>query len=356
MIDDLVAVMEAGDPVAFRDRLRQLGNAAQSWDPAGLTAGIEALAPLLPQLAGAFSKAGVLAGAMVELGGSPLPLRKALPRRAAVAMRMYALFPSAWAAASGGQPLPEPGSPPTMTEVTDILVAHAERRGVSARDATQLALSWFDTGDWLKAMITALAHKDFRASMSDEDRDQVRETAAAIADKLQDADWVLGLALVLDDEPLVVLDPASGRGFRLTMSGVGDNFQLHTLLADRLARRRGGVPGLKPPPRAWVTEATDGPQLSSFTDLILRRFRLFDGNGAYVYPEGRPADIAKLGETRVLVLHPPLGSFGWVGGRTYQHMKPTLTLDRTLDAAEAANWLARVAPANETDLMAINRE
>jgi hypothetical protein len=40
--------------------------------------------------------------------------------------------------------------------------------------------------------------------------------------------------LVLDDEPLIALDPASGRGYRLTMSGVGDNHQLHTPLADRL--------------------------------------------------------------------------------------------------------------------------
>jgi hypothetical protein len=83
--------------------------------------------------------------------------------------------------------------------------------------------------------------------------------------------------------------------------------------------------------------------------------RLFTGNGGYVYPEDRPADIGVLDGTRVLVVHPPLGRFGWAHGRTYTHMVPNLTLDAELSADEAAAWLARVAPANETDLMGVNK-
>jgi hypothetical protein len=186
-------------------------------------------------------------------------------------------------------------------------------------------------------------------------RDRVRDAAGAIASQLEAADCVLGLAVVLDDEPLVVLDHTSGRGFRLTMSGVGDNFQLHTLLADRLTgNSRPGLLSLEPPPHAWVTAATDGPVKPPDGDPIFRRFRLFDGHGAYVYPEGRPADIAPLDDTRVLVLYPPLGPFGWTGGRFYQHMTPTLTLDRVMDSATATSWLARIAPADQSDLMASN--
>ena len=37
-------------------------------------------------------------------------------------------------------------------------------------------------------------------------------------------------------------------------------------------------------------------------------------------------------------------------------MTPTLTLDRFLEPAEAAGWLARNYPARESDLMAINNE
>ena len=36
-------------------------------------------------------------------------------------------------------------------------------------------------------------------------------------------------------------------------------------------------------------------------------------------------------------------------------MLPTLTLDRVMDPAEAGTWLGRVAPATQTDLMALGR-
>jgi hypothetical protein len=78
-----------------------------------------------------------------------------------------------------------------------------------------------------------MVRREFRAAMAE--RDELSESAAALAGTVQSAKWVHGLSVVLDDEPLVALDPASRRGFLLTMSGVGDNFQLHTLLADRLA-------------------------------------------------------------------------------------------------------------------------
>jgi hypothetical protein len=134
------------------------------------------------------------------------------------------------------------------------------------------------------------------------------------------------------------------------MSGVGDNYQLHTLLADRLS---GSVPGLESPKRLWVEQATDAPLVPQPpTDPINRRFRLFDGNGAYVYPEGRPADIGKTNGTRVLVIHPPYGPYGWTYGRAYPRMTPRLTLDAVLGDAEAAEWLGRIAPAVENDMMA----
>jgi hypothetical protein len=198
----------------------------------------------------------------------------------------------------------------------------------------QFATAWFHAEDWMMLMITLLAIGEVRAAMAS--RERLRAAAAAIADRSARAGWVHGLTLVLDDEPLIVLDPGSGRGFQLTMSGIGDNYQLHTLLADRLAAR---APGLEPPQRHWVAAATDAPPALPGGAIIQRRCRLFDGHGSYVYPEGRPADIQPLDGTRVLVLHPPLGRFGWTGGRTYEHMRPTLTLDRVLDPAEArAGW------------------
>lgn len=61
---------------------------------------------------------------------------------------------------------------------------------------------------------------------------------------------------------------------------------------------------------------TDASKLTtSWVILAPRRFRLFDGHGDYVYPEGWPANIKPLDGVRVLVLHPPNGNYGWNNGR-----------------------------------------
>ena len=162
---------------------------------------------------------------------------------------------------------------------------------------------------------------------------------------------------MLDDEPVVVIDDATGHGFHLTMSGVGDNFQLHILLAERLIGdpARGLLAGDRPA-SAWVAAATTGPPRPLGGDPIMRRFRLFDATGAYIYPEGLPADIALVEGARVIVLHPPRGDFGWACGRTFEHMAPALALDHVMTPDLAGAWRARIAPARETDLFGtVNR-
>ena len=187
-------------------------------------------------------------------------------------------------------------------------------------------------------------------------REAVRDGAGRLQQRSERAHWLYGLCLVCDDEPLIALDPASGRGFRLTMSGVGDNYQLHTLLADRLmGPGRGGLLEAQPPAPAWVQAATaDPPGPFDLTTPITRRFRLFDAHGSYIYPEGWPADIEPLDGVRVLVLHPPNGDYGWNNARAYVGMAPTLTLDRELEADEAARWLSAIAAAREADVMGHN--
>jgi hypothetical protein len=343
--------MAAGDNAAVRECHRRIIAAARGRSPAEPTAAIENLAPVLGMACGVYSKTGYWRAPWWNGVGRRCRCATSCPR-AAIAMELCDVFRIAWAKALGGAPLPGRRDFSAMSEVTDRIVASAPR-GISADIATQVAVSWYEVDDWLKAMITVMASREFRAAIGH--RDRVRDAAGAIASQLEAADCVLGLAVVLDDEPLVVLDHTSGRGFRLTMSGVCGNCQLHTLLADRLTgNSRPGLLSLEPPPHAWVTAATDGPVKPPDGDPIFRRFRLFDGHGAYVYPEGRPADIAPLDDTRVLVLYPPLGPFGWTGGRFYQHMTPTLTLDRVMDSATATSWLARIAPADQSDLMASN--
>ncbi|MGW2720000.1 hypothetical protein [Streptomyces sp. NPDC001492] len=97
---------------------------------------------------------------------------------------------------------------------------------------------------------------------------------------------------------------------------------------------------------------TDGDPNLGTSDPAIRRFRLFDGHGGCVYAEGVPADIEPLDGTRVLVLHPPNGTFGMGLGRVFEHMTPTLELDRVREPAQTQVWFDRVAPAVENDPMA----
>ncbi|MGY5048488.1 hypothetical protein ACWDE0_23165 [Streptomyces sp. 900105755] len=322
-----------------------------------MTAAVEALAPWLPGLAGDFAKTAVLAGACVEWGGSPMPLADVLPQRAAEAMLLNGLVPEWWAEAAPGQPLPKQvsGSAP---ELVRTLATLARAEGCPDEgDMTRMAMSWFDMEDWLRALIAVWGHGPFRAAARPEVKAELREYASAVADRSQRAAWVRDLAAVLDDETLLVLHPPARRGYRLTMSGVGDNFQLHILLADRLVgdSGQGMVPGDRPD-RSWVAAATDADPYLGPGNPAIRRFRLFDGHGAYVSPEGVPADIEPLDGTRVLVLHPPNGDYGMGIGRVFQNMVPALSLDRILRPEETERWLTRIAPAVENDFMASNGE
>ena len=354
-IDELLPVMRRGDLAGFQRIFNRLATEGRGLPPDELTAAVGELAPALAyRPEGVFARLALVAGAYVEWGGSPLPLAEDAPACALVTMRLRARFSELWPVAGGGSPEPGTDRPPAMGELTGLFQAAAGRLGLSELQAAAIALAWFDVGHWVNLMITAMGYREFRdaAGLLPE----IGQAAAALGDRVPRAHWLPGLAQVLDDEPIVVIDHATGRGFRLTMSGVGDNFQLHTLLADRLIGdpARGLLGGERPSP-AWVAAATTAPPQRPIDDPIQRRFRLFDGTGAYIYPEGQPADIPPVGGVRVIVLHPPRGSYRWASGRTYEHMVPALTLDHIMSPEEADAWRPRIAPARETDHFGINQ-
>lgn len=343
--------MYAHDMDGFADGLGGLAQRARELSPDELTEVVGELAVLLPEIGGAYAKVGVLAGACVEWGGSPLPLVEVLPRRAAVALETADVFRMAWELATRGKPLPDPDQD-DPDSVLRRLVRKSRRTKLADEHAWTAVGAWFDVVDWLKPMITVLGRAEFRRALDGASRTRLLAAAEPLGEHISRAHWVHGLCQVVDDEPLIALDPATGRGFRLTMGGVGDNFQLHTLLADLLGPGGAALPHVEPLEPAWLAAATTGEQHLTSANAVVRRFRLYDGTGEYVYPEGVPADIKPTGGVRVLVLHPPRGRYLWLAGRVYRHMMPSLTLDHELPPAEAAAWLGRIAPARETDLFA----
>jgi hypothetical protein len=357
LIAELTPTMRRGDLAGFQQIFRQLSDDGRDLRPDELSAAIGELAPILARKPeGVFARLALAAGAFVEWGGSPVPLADNAPTCAIVAMSLRVMFSRWWPVVAAGRPEPDPDAEPRMSELIDLFVAKADelRIGESHLDhqqAATVAVSWFDAPHWVNLMITLLARREFRDAT--DLLPEIGRIAAELGDRVPRAHWLLGLAQVLDDEPIVAIDQATGRGYRLTMSGVGDNFQLHTLLAHRLIGdpARGLLAG-EPPHPAWVAAATAAPPLLPATAPTQRRFRLYDATGAYIHPEGRPADIAVVDGVRVVALHPPRGNYGWINGRTYEHMVPTLTLDGIITADEADAWRTRIAPARENDLFA----
>jgi hypothetical protein len=165
-----------------------------------------------------------------------------------------------------------------------------------------------------------------------------------MADHAADAPWLLGLLLVLDDEQLIVVHRATGRVYELTISGIGDNFQLHTLLAATLIGdpAQGRIPGTPPHP-SWTTAAIDGEMAPP--GGIRGQFNLVTATGEWIWNEGRPADIPVVADHRVVVIDPPPYERTWNIGRSYPLMVPEMRLDRVQPADEAYACTRRINPA-----------
>ena len=191
--------------------------------------------------------------------------------------------------------------------------------------------------DWTRPVLWLCNRSDVRAALPR--RAALTAAVTAAAPYVAPAGWLTDLLRVLDGEPLLVLHRGSGKAFRVTIGGIGDNFQLSTLLAVHLIGA-GLVPGT-PPTDEEASAATDGPVRTE--GVITGRFEPYDGYGERVWHEGVPADIPLLGGERVLVLAEPAGAtVVWGTGRPYPDMLPGISVAE-LPEAEAAAWWAKVA-------------
>ncbi|WP_250036796.1 hypothetical protein [Paractinoplanes maris] len=319
---------------AIVDRLPQA-------DQAELSEALPLLIPALQQVA--LGNGGLLAtlvAGLIEQGADPLPVLPVLVDRVATGLELAARF-GVLADKLGG-PVTAPTSADEYRELRERLVGAAPEAGLSVGEAGEIAQAWFTVNDWIPSLLLPLQQKGARQALPD--RARLAAAAATMSPHAEDAAWLFGLLEVLDDEPLLVLHRPTRRAFDLTISGVSDNFQLHTLLAATLIgdESRGLLPG-EPPAAPWVAAATDGELMPA--EAIHGQFYLADAAGETIWNEGRPADIALLGDHRVIVLDPPPYERSWNLGRAYPLMRPEVVLNRILPADEAEQWSSRVAPA-----------
>jgi hypothetical protein len=332
----VIRLDERGSTKSFREVVDRAGQA----DAAELTGGLTQLIPALREvsLGNGAMLAGLVAG-LVETGADPVPVLDVLVERVARGLEQAALFPVL--ADKLGADLVAPNSAAEARAVHDLVVRAAPAAGLGAEEAGEIAQAWFTVNSWIPALLLPLQQKRARRALPQ--RARLTGAVSAMTDAAEDAPWLLGLLLVLDDEELVVVHRATGRAYAVTISGVGDNFQLHTLLAATLIGdpADGFIAG-EPPHPAWVAAATDGELAPP--GGVHGRFNLVDFAGNWIWNEGRPADIPALDGRRVVVLDPPPYPRSWNVGRVYPLMSPQITVDRLLEADEAGWWTSRLAP------------
>jgi hypothetical protein len=326
----------SGDQEAFGRSVPLLMREADAASAAELTSA-------LPLLAQAISEArphaggwlAVLGCAWVEKGADPAHVGPAIVDRLNEVTAAALAFVEAWQAATATEP-PDPArQEPSQGVWETVQPALGDGAGIAME-------SWWSLEKFAMASCTALATSPgLRASLTERDfRVSVAEKAAPFCGQLE---YVRDLLRVLDDERLLVLDRASRRGWSVVVRGIGDNFQLHTLLAAALVGRVGGVPGEAPDPR-WVSSSTDG-DVPPGTPPVTGRWNLADAHGQWIWNEGVPADIPALNGTRVVVLDPPAYARSWSPGRRFPMMPGSLTVESTHDAAAMSSWWPHIAAA-----------
>ena len=160
---------------------------------------------------------------------------------------------------------------------------------------------------------------------------------------------------MLDNEELLVIHPASEQGFRVRISGISDNFQLHTLLADAL-NGPDGFPYDKPDPQ--TAAISRGEQEPTDDDFAVGVFNMVNWTGIkgllgesddddeshsffdeWIWGEGTPYDIEKFEGTRVVLIDDAPYQRSWQAHLTFDGIRPEVTVVEKLTPQQVQDWL-----------------
>jgi len=323
---------DEGDVQLQLVRLRQQFGEASDED-VDLAAAL--LADVLEEMpAGKDAIAAVLIGACIERGAHPVapagPILAAAERAAEGAADFLTRWPSGWDYPRQLGEIPPPSMFQQLGEPDDPEVLAA-------------GYGWWTLPLWQSAVAALLSHKEVRKRFlpNEEFFWNAREVAVATG-----IGAYLAQALaVLDDQKLVVIHRPTLEGFEFLMSGVADNFQLHTLLEERLVTP-GHLPGTPPTPEAveaCLATSPDAPYEYDGTGS----FNLVAPDGTWLWNEAWPVDIPAVGGGRLLILDPPPYERTWHASRAFLGMSAELEFVRRISDDGVKRLMAFVSPAEE---------
>ncbi|WP_051779751.1 hypothetical protein [Streptomyces sp. NRRL S-241] len=277
----------------------------------------------------------VFVGALVEWNADALVCARPLLSGLRSAMEQALEFAELWERHHGeDQEPPDPSGLPSPEQ--------QEAFGSDYEDVWHAPyFGWLTVHRWEQAAVAVLADPRVRAGLdapdSIADRAALVELTRRLEPHIGDLQCAQRALLLLDDEPLLVLDRASGRAFRLRMSGIADNYQLQTLLGARLIGG-GHLSGDAPSPEA-VALSTDAPiDMDRLGGLpgTLECFNFSEPSGQWIWSATTPDRIPACDGVRRLVLDPPVMRHHYKAVRFLPRVPGRLELEAVLEPDEAA--------------------
>ncbi|MDE3725111.1 hypothetical protein PWG71_27330 [Nocardiopsis sp. N85] len=305
-----------------------------------LGSAMEALAPVLADcesVAGIAADLAVLAGALVEAGAPAGQVGLEVLRQLGSYGQAAVAFMHAWEKTGGG-------TPPSPLEVGEAEEERVEE--VLGENAPLATVGWWTSLRYGLAAKAMLGDSRVRAAVRSDAGalEGLGQIVHALSTRLPEFIEVGELLRMAEAEMVLVLDRSSWRGFRVRFDGIGDNFQLHTLLADALIGKEGRrLAGDRPDPR-WTAACLDA-QPDPLADVVRGEWDLVGGDGTWVGNEACPADIPFVDGERVLVLEPQTLTHSWRAGRRHPQIPGGLTILEELHPDEATAWWSRMHPA-----------
>ncbi|TDD39777.1 hypothetical protein E1287_02970 [Actinomadura sp. KC06] len=335
LADQIVRAAVAEDR-SFGDLLPQLMEATQTASPAEMNAAMprmaDGIAQAPPNLGGWLA---IVTGAWIENGADAgSPAGRAVVDRITEVTSGALAFANAWEEATGGKPPDMQDEQPSQQAVDTV----APKLGEGAVAAM---MAWFALPQFAMAGCTVLQNSSsVRAGLAD--RDFRALTAGQAVQYLGQMDHYHALLRVLDGERLLVLDRASRKGWTVAIGGIGDNFQLHVLLAGALIGRPDGLTGNRPAPEILAcflnADVPPGPP------VVSSPWNLVDAHGEWIWNEGVPADIPVVNGTRVVVLDPPSYERTFPAGRRFPMMPATIRVEAAHQPEDLGNWWPHIPP------------
>jgi hypothetical protein len=299
--------------------------------------------------------AATVCGALVENGADPSSMEQPLLARLLPALRKMA-----------EEPVPEPvvESAPVVPEVKPVkplkragalrtigrllIAGYKLRRAMKKHQREMAALPVTENEAIVKSLQCSTIAMFSASAASRSTQVELRNLSKALSDRVELCGWLDSVFDVLDDEPLLVIEPSTRTGMLARLSGTDVNFTLALLLMHYF-------PGGSRISAKAATVLTGGPQDSGeWVKGIwnLYNWQALGSNGSlpegqrdtehWIWNEGKPADIAVLEGRRVILLGPPAYARTFPAQRTFAAMKPDLRIEKVLTAEEVQSWLEKM--------------